>query len=147
MKRHEEELLNQALEAVRTDAPDPEAMHASAARISDRLGIAMKEDVAVHPIRSCNDIRELLDAYRHGTLPEARSLLVKAHLSDCGACLRYFRQGERAAKLDWSTPGARPSHRPSSPDAALGTRFFLRSGVERRLRLQGILAGPARRPR
>jgi hypothetical protein len=104
MKRHEEELLNRALESVRVDAPDPEAMRASAARISDRLGIAMKPEAAVHPIRSCNDIRELLDAYRRGTLPEARSLLVKAHLSDCGACLRYFRQGERAAKLDWSTP-------------------------------------------
>ncbi len=27
---------------------------------------------------------------------------MKAHLSDCGACLRYFRQGERAAVVDWS---------------------------------------------
>jgi len=127
MKRHEEELLNQALDAVRTDAPDPQAMHASATRISDRLGIAMKEEVALHPIRSCNDIRELLDAYRRGTLPEARSLLVKAHLSDCGACLRYFRQGQRAAKLDWSTPGTRPSivRHPQTLRWALAFSFVL----------------------
>ena len=67
----------------------------------------MTTESAVEQIRSCDDVRQLLDAYRHGKLSEARSLLVKAHLSDCGACLRYFRQGERAAVVDWSAPKAR----------------------------------------
>ena len=104
MKRHEEELLNRAIEAVRTDEPDSEAIHASAARISDRLGVAMKHEAQVIQIHNCEDVRQLLNAYREGTLSEARSLLVKAHLSDCGACLRYFREGSKAAVVDWSIP-------------------------------------------
>ena len=107
MKRHEEELLNQAIEAVRGDEPDSEAIAASAARISDRLGIRMPALSAVEQIRSCEDVRKLLHAYREGALSEARTLLVKAHLGDCGACLRHFREGSKAAVVDWSAPAAR----------------------------------------
>jgi hypothetical protein len=106
MKRHDEELLNKAIDAVRTDKPDAEAITAAAGRISDRLGVAMKEHAAIQVIRNCDDVRELLASYREGTLPDGRSQLVKAHLSDCGACLRYFREGSRAAKVDWSAPAA-----------------------------------------
>jgi hypothetical protein len=101
------ELLNKAIEAVRADEPDPETITAVAGRISDRLGIVMRSESAVEQIRSCDDVRRLLDGYRQGTLAEARSLLVKAHLSDCGACLRVFRQGEKAAAVDWSAPKSR----------------------------------------
>ena len=108
MKSHNElnpdEVLNQAIHAVRAGEPDSEAIASSAARISDRLGIAMRNQSAVEQIRSCEDVRHLLDAYRQGTLSEARSLLVKAHLGDCGACLRVFRQGEKAAAVNWSAP-------------------------------------------
>src|SRR5579871_4424102 len=101
MKRHNDVLLSKAIEAVRAGEPDAEAIASSAARISDRLGIDLRSASTVEQIRSCDDVRRLLDAYRHGKLSEARSLLVKAHLSDCGACLRYFRQGEKGA-IDWS---------------------------------------------
>ena len=107
MKRHNDELLSMAIEAVRASEPAAEAISASAARISDRLGIALVSESAVEQIRSCEDVRRLLDGYRKGTLAEARSLLVKAHLSDCGACLRVFRQGEKAAAVDWSAPKTR----------------------------------------
>jgi FecR protein/Putative zinc-finger len=113
MRRHDEELLSKAIDAVRTDKPDAEAITAAAGRISDRLGIAMQEHAAIQSIRNCDDVRELLADYREGTLPDARSQLVKAHLSDCGACLRYFRQGSKGAKVDWSTP-AQPARRPSA---------------------------------
>jgi hypothetical protein len=106
MKRNDD-LLNKAIEAVQTDGPDAEAISASAERISNRLGIAMPAQAAVEQIRSCDDVRHLLDAYRRGTLSEARSLLVKAHLSDCGACLRVFRAGEKAAAVDWTVPSVR----------------------------------------
>ncbi len=101
------ELLSKAIEAVRADEPEAETITAAAGRISDRLGIVMRSESAVEQIRSCDDVRRLLDAYRKGTLAEARSLLVKAHLSDCGACLRVFRQGEKAAAVDWSAPKTR----------------------------------------
>jgi len=117
MKRHNElnpdELLNNAIEAVRAGGPNSEAVAASAERIADRLGIAMPSQAAVEQIRSCEDVRALLDAYRKGTLSEARSLLVKAHLGDCGACLRVFREGSKAATVDWSAPAA--SRRPQAP--------------------------------
>jgi hypothetical protein len=100
------ELLNRAIEAVRADGPDSEAVAASAARISERLGLDLRAESAVEQIRSCEDVRHLLPAYREGSLPEARALLVKAHLSDCGGCLRYFRQGSKGATVDWSAPAA-----------------------------------------
>src|SRR5581483_8222222 len=106
MKRTDD-VLNKAIDAVRAEAPDSLELAASAARISDRLGFAMVNTAAVEQIRSCDDVRHLLDAYRKGTLPEARALLVKAHLGDCGACLRVFRAGEKAAAVDWSTPSIR----------------------------------------
>jgi hypothetical protein len=109
MKQQDEALLNKAIDAVRTGQPDSETIAASAGRISARIGVAMKDQLPVTQIRNCEDVRRLLDSYRDGTLSEARSLLVKAHLSDCGACLRYSREGAQAAAVDWSAPvrGAR----------------------------------------
>ena len=106
MKRNHD-ILNEAIEAVRDGEPNSEAIAASAARISDRLGIVRPSEAAVEQIRSCEDVRRLMDGYRAGTLSEERSLLVKAHLSDCGPCLRVFRQGEKAAAVDWSAPAVR----------------------------------------
>ena len=109
--RRDEELLNQAIDAVREDVPDTEAMAAAAGRISDRLGIQMRTDAAVEQIRSCEDVRNLMPAYREGKLPEARGLLVKAHLGECGTCLRYYREGSKAAVVDWSAPRVRDAKR------------------------------------
>jgi len=108
-----DDLLNQAIEAVRADGPDAEAIADSTERISNRLGIDMRRESAVEQIRSCEDVRRMLDAYRKGTLSEARSLLVKAHLGECGACLRYSREGSKAATVDWSAPAA--TRRPQAP--------------------------------
>jgi hypothetical protein len=104
MKRHDEERLNKAIDAIREDKPGSEAITAAAGRISDRMGAAIKEHAAIQLIRNCDDVRELLPSYREGKLSDARSQLVKAHLSDCGSCLRYFREGSKAAMVDWSTP-------------------------------------------
>ncbi len=127
MKRHEDELLNKAIEAVRNEGLDSEMIQASAERISERLGIAMREERPVAQIHSCEDVRHLLASYREGTLPEARELLVKAHLSDCGACLRVFREGEKAAAVDWSAPIARTfgTRRPRALGWALAFSFAL----------------------
>ncbi len=42
-----------------------------------------------------------------GTLPENRALLVKAHLRECGVCLRRFHSGSGA--VDWSAPKVMPA--------------------------------------
>ncbi len=122
MKRNDNELLNDAIEAMRGDEPDSDAVSTAAARISDRLGVAIKHEASMTQIHNCEDVRDLFDRYRAGTLPEARSMLVKAHLSDCGACLRYFREGSKA-KVDWSTPSTKRANLRRSP--ALGWALAL----------------------
>jgi hypothetical protein len=113
-----DELLERAIEAVRADGPGAEDIAASAGRISERLGLDMRSVREVE-IRSCEDVRHLLPAYREGTLPEGRALLVKAHLSDCGPCLRYSREGAKA--VDWSAPSAsRPQRAARISRPALG---------------------------
>ena len=104
--KHRNELLRQAIEAVRADRPDRDAIGASAARISERLGMGTPGEFSVEQIRSCEDVRRLLESYRRGALSEDRLLLVKAHLSDCGPCLRVFRAPDQAA-VDWSAPRGR----------------------------------------
>jgi FecR protein/Putative zinc-finger len=103
MKHHDEQLLTDAIQAVKSAEPGPEAISSSAARIADRLGIAAGAPVANEAIESCADVRRLLGAYRAGKLSPARKLLVDAHLRDCGACLRSFK-GERGVLVDWSAP-------------------------------------------
>jgi FecR protein/Putative zinc-finger len=84
--------------------PDNEAITASAAKAAQRLGIPMNKEVFSGAIRNCDDVRQLMNSYRAGTLSEARMLLVQAHLSECGPCLRHFREGGVEAAVDWSRP-------------------------------------------
>ncbi len=104
MKHHDEQLLTDAIQALKSAEPGSEAISASAGRIADRLGIAVRADAAKEAIQSCDDIQRLLGAYRAGSLSAARALLVEAHLRDCGRCLRSFKSGRRTAAVDWSAP-------------------------------------------
>lgn len=104
--RREEELLTKAIAAMRSDEPSVDQIAASAGKVADRLGIGLKESAMVNAIENCGDVQKLLSAYRAGTLPAARALLVEAHLHDCGACMRQFRSGASAVAVDWSAPKA-----------------------------------------
>src|ERR1035437_2799508 len=130
MKPHDKALLDMAIEALQADEPDSEAISASAGRVSNRLGIEMKREVMIGAIRNCENVQQLLASYREGTLSEARSLVVKAHLHDCGVCLRRFREGTGGAALDWSAPSAvRPARRrPQAWGWALASSFALLIG-------------------
>jgi hypothetical protein len=104
MKREHNSILDRAAHALRIDVPDGGAISASAARTAERLGIEMHQEVLVDAIQNCEGVQQLLGSYRAGTLPEAKALLVKAHLRDCGACLRISRGGHTDAPLNWSAP-------------------------------------------
>jgi len=104
--RHDEELLAKAVAAVRSADPGAGEFASAARRVADRMGIEMNERASVEAIGNCSDVQRLLSAYRAGTLPAARALLVEAHLHDCGACMRQFRSGASAAAVDWSAPKA-----------------------------------------
>jgi ferric-dicitrate binding protein FerR (iron transport regulator) len=103
--------LDQAVDAVVADTPDPAVVEAAAARVWQRLS----QDGAAHrlettpstaaappftgPVKGCEDFQSLIPAYLAGTLPPARALLVEDHTRSCIACrraLREARSGEKA---------------------------------------------------
>jgi hypothetical protein len=106
MKR-DENLLRTAIEVLQADEPEAEKVSASARSVADRLGIGTFNQSTVDAITSCDDVQHLFGPYRAGTLSHARSLLIEAHVRDCGACHRRFKGGSGAAELDWSAPQAR----------------------------------------
>lgn len=99
MKNREEIILDQATQAMRESKPELGQIAKAAENIAAQLGISFNENAAM---QSCEDMRPLLAAYKAGTLPESRALLVKAHLRECGVCLRRFHSGSGA--VDWSAP-------------------------------------------
>ncbi|MGA2048792.1 MAG: FecR domain-containing protein [Terracidiphilus sp.] len=95
--------MNKGIDALQADKPNAEQLAVSATRVADRLGFDGVAQVADHTIGSCDDVRELMAAYRAGALSSARSQLIKAHIHDCGACHRYFQSGS-ATVVNWSVP-------------------------------------------
>ncbi|HEY1901435.1 MAG TPA: FecR domain-containing protein [Terracidiphilus sp.] len=106
MKR-DEILLETAIRSLRANKPEAGEVSASARSVADRLGIETFSESTVDAITSCDDVQHLFGSYRAGTLSHARSLLIEAHVRDCGACHRRFKGGSGAAELDWSAPQAR----------------------------------------
>jgi len=104
MKNQDEILLDQATQAMRATTPDANELSASAEKVAGKLGIAFAENA--HSIESCEDMRPFLDAYRAGTLPVTRALLVEAHLRECAVCFRRLRSGSGA--VNWSAPKVMP---------------------------------------
>ena len=108
--KNQDEMLDKGIETMRATDPGADAISASAEKVAGRLGIAFAEDAA---IESCENVRLLLTAYREGSLPTDRALLVKAHLRECGVCLRRFHSGSGA--VDWSAPKVMPARKPVRP--------------------------------
>ena len=112
MTPHDEMLLRTAVEAIRADEPYAAQVTASTRRVAGRLGLdAMADsadnlgvDLGVAAIGNCEDVQKLLKSYRAGTLSNSHSLMIEAHLRDCGECFRRAKSG--TAVLDWSAPKA-----------------------------------------
>lgn len=110
MKQHDEILLEKAVHALKADEPDAAQISDSARRVAGRIGLDAMADsfgeLGVAAIENCEDVRRLLKSYRAGTLSNTRSLMIEAHLRDCGSCFRHVRSESGAATLNWSTPKA-----------------------------------------
>lgn len=104
MRHDSESLLENAIQAIHAAEPDATQISASARRVADRLGIDSANALNFATIGSCADVQRLLPSYRAGTLSSSRSLLLKAHLRDCGECHRASIDGSRGVALDWSVP-------------------------------------------
>ena len=110
MKPHDEMLLRTAVEAIKADQPNAAQVTASARRVAGRLGLDAMADSAdalgVAAIGNCEDVQRLLKSYQAGTLSNSRSMMIEAHLRDCGDCFRRAKSESGTAVLDWSTPKA-----------------------------------------
>jgi hypothetical protein len=110
MKQDNEILLERAVEALKANEPDIAQVSASARRVANLLGLDAMTDVIDEPdavaIASCEDVRQLLKSYRAGTLSKAHSLMIEAHLRDCGSCFRHAHSESGNAILNWSIPKA-----------------------------------------
>jgi hypothetical protein len=104
MKHDEQGILDRATRALRADVPGVEQISESAARSAQVLRIEINRESFEGAIRNCEGIQRLLGAYRAGTLPPARKLLVETHVHECGGCMRLLNAGREAATLNWSTP-------------------------------------------
>jgi hypothetical protein len=121
--KNQDEVLDKAIKSMREAEPEAGQISAAAEKVAGRLGITFVDNRAVE---ICEEMRPLLDAYRAGTLAENRALLVKAHLRECGVCLR--RVHSRSGAVDWSAPkvmSARPTMRPWAMGWAMAASLAL----------------------
>jgi len=130
MKRHDEILLRTALEAIKADEPEAAQVAASARRVAGQIGLDVMGDsvgdLSVAAIENCEDVRLLLKSYRAGTLSTTRSLMIEAHLRDCGECYR------RDTSIGMASTGLRMG----AGSGLCAAGWFV-------LRLPGVLAGSA----
>lgn len=131
MRSDERSLLENAIKALRDIEPDAAQVAASTRRIADCLGVdVMMRDATLDTITSCDDVQQLRAAFVNGSLPQAQTLLIKAHLRDCGACRRAYANTGQAA-LDWSASRLNQSAalRPRAFGWALVPAFAVLLGV------------------
>ncbi len=99
-----EQLLDQAIAEIRADEMEPAAMEQAAARVWTKISQQARV------LRTCDDFRSLIPAYRAKQLPDAQVWLFEDHVHSCAACrnaLEAARSGKIAemkprAKAHWS---------------------------------------------
>jgi ferric-dicitrate binding protein FerR (iron transport regulator) len=106
--------LDEAIAAVRDDAPGVGVEEKAAARVWQRLAAGEGAGVAISTgsdaIGGCADVLALLEPRRRGELTPGRAMLVDDHLAECVACRgAYLRPNERRlALLPWRPEPRRP---------------------------------------
>jgi hypothetical protein len=105
--------LDDAVAAVREDAPAEAQTAAAAARVWERIA-GQGAAGGAHEIRGCADVQVLFPAHRRQELSPARALLVEDHLHECARCRVLFAEPEarRVAVLPWRAGTAAPTQRP-----------------------------------
>jgi hypothetical protein len=87
--------FERVLNSIREEDPGVDTVEAAAERVRARL--QMRSVDMGGRLNSCEDFRALADAYREGTLSEARHMLVEDHLHSCVTCRRFFRGEQKAS--------------------------------------------------
>ena len=90
-----DDIVEKAVEAARTQEPDPAAVDAALARVGAAVAApaagAAVADEAPAVFRSCSDLQALLPAFVAGSLSPARALLVEDHTRSCVPCRRALK--------------------------------------------------------
>jgi len=113
-EQNSEQILDQAIVEIRAEEMDPAAMEQIAARVWAKVSNeACVSDPGVSDtsvLRTCDDFRALIPAYRAKQLPDAQAWLFEDHIHSCAACrnaLELARSGKIAqmklrAKARWT---------------------------------------------
>ncbi|MGA3188358.1 MAG: FecR domain-containing protein [Bryobacteraceae bacterium] len=86
--------FERVLDSIREEDPGMDVIRAASERV--RAKLEMRAVDMGGRLNSCEDFRALADAYREGSLSEARHMLVEDHLHSCVACRRFFRGDQKS---------------------------------------------------
>lgn len=87
--------FDRLLNSIREEDPGMDVIQAASERV--RAKLEMRAVDMGGRLNSCEDFRALADAYREGSLKEARHMLVEDHLHSCVACRKFFRGEQKAS--------------------------------------------------
>lgn len=87
--------FERVVDSIREEGPSMDVIQAASERV--RAKLEMRAVDMGGRLNSCEDFRALADAYREGSLTEARHMLVEDHLHSCVACRRFFRGEQKAS--------------------------------------------------
>ena len=137
-----DDILEKAIESVRSHEPDPAAVEAAMRRAGEGRPASGKPAATVDDtpvvLRGCPDVQALVPAFVAGTLSPARSLLVEDHTRSCVPCRRVLKALRSGAPLGSGAAPAPASGRRSGAllavaatlvgGAVLGAVWLVRSG-------------------
>jgi hypothetical protein len=95
-KKEVEQILEQVTAEIRHEELAPSVVESAAervwARIANERAAAETGIAPVERIRSCADFQALIPAYLHGSLSDARALLLEDHTHECIPCRKALKQ-------------------------------------------------------
>lgn len=144
-----DDIVEKAVEAARTQEPDPAAVDAALARVGASVAApaaraAVPADEAPAVFRSCADLQALLPAFVAGSLSSARALLVEDHTRSCVPCRRALRNARAGVPAE--APAAPAARRRPYGTWALAASVVLAAALGAFwLVSQNAAAGPAAR--
>ena len=95
-------ILDQALEEIHEDQVSPRAEKEMAdrvwARVSEEMSLQRTQEEAQHRISDCADFQGLIPAHLQGGLNDAKTMLLKDHVTSCVPCRKALKQARDAQR-------------------------------------------------